>query len=73
MTTMTHRVSVTRVDSSCSAVEGTATWDGQRLSDFRFLDGRPMTLPSGSRFEIHVYQAGRRTSADELLRQFGAT
>ena len=70
---MAYRVDVTRIDRSCLAVEGTATWDGRQLSDFRFLDGRPMTLPRGSRFEIHVYDQANRTSRNELERQLGAT
>ena len=71
---MPHRVSVTRIDRTCLAVEGTATWDGRGLSDFRFLDGSPMPLPRGSRFEIHVYEhAMRRPSKAEMERQFGAT
>ena len=53
----TLRVPVVRRDKDGTVVDGTALWEDQgtpgfMLSDFRDLDGNPMSLPPGSSFEI---------------------
>lgn len=55
---MAERVPITRTDADGTVIDGTAQIDrtdrAVSITDFRDLDGRPLNLPPGSRFDYRL-------------------